>query len=42
MTEHPDVTSGVNQLSRYAKTVETLELSVTEEDGTPVAVRKSV
>lgn len=34
--EHPDVTSGVNQLSRYAKTVE-LELFVTEEDGTPVA-----
>ena len=36
MIEHPDVTSGVNQLSRYAKTVE-LELFVTEEDGTPVA-----
>ena len=34
--EHPDVTSGVNQLSRYAKTVD-LELFVTEEDGTPVA-----
>ena len=36
MIEHPDVTSGVNQLSRYAKTVD-LELFVTEEDGTPVA-----
>lgn len=33
--EHPDMTSGVNQLSRYAETVD-LELVVTDESGNPI------
>lgn len=34
--EHPDMTSGVNQLSRYAETVD-LELLVTDEAGNPIS-----